>query len=174
MRSVREMDGGIQLIRPLLSWATRSDTEDFCRANKVAYRTDRMNNDEKFSRVRIRKTILPLLAEMNPAIVKTLARSADLIRGNGEVAELEFASPTYANLPLKDLKSMSPARLYSALRSWLRVRRGTLRGLGLEHIQAVERLISSRKSGKTVELPAGGRVTKHGGELIYNDIKVEK
>ena len=34
--------------------------------------------------------------------------------------------------------------------------------------------IHSRKSGRTVELPAGGRVTKQGGELIYNDIKVEK
>ena len=174
MKPIREMENEIRLIRPLLSWATREDTEEFCRANEVTYRIDRMNQDEKFSRVRIRKTILPLLAEMNPSIVKALARSADLISVNGNATEPEFAGPTYANLPLKDLRSMSTVRLYSALRSWLRNRRGTLRGLGLEHIQAVERLIQSRKSGKTVELPAGGRVTKHGGELSYIDIKVEK
>jgi tRNA(Ile)-lysidine synthase len=171
MKAVRDMDGGILLIRPLLSWATRSDTEGFCEAKGVVARTDRMNDDEKFSRVRIRKNILPLLAEMNPAIIKTLAQSADLMRKNGDV---ELETPTSANLPLKDLNSMDQTKLYATLRSWLRIRRGTLRGLGLEHIQAVERLITSRKSGRTVELPAGGRVIKHRGELSYNDIKVEK
>jgi tRNA(Ile)-lysidine synthase len=54
MKAVRDMDGGILLIRPLLSWATRSDTEDS--AKRTAYAsTDRMNHDEKFSRVRIRR-----------------------------------------------------------------------------------------------------------------------
>ena len=174
MKPIREMENDIRLIRPLLSWATREDTEEFCRAKEVTYRTDRMNHDEKFSRVRIRKTILPLLAEINPAIVKTLARSADLIRSNGDATEIECAGLTSLNLSVKDLKSTDSPQLYSTLRSWLRRRRGTLRGLGLEHIQAIERLIHSRKSGKTVELPSGGRVTKHGGELSYIDIKVEK
>jgi hypothetical protein len=111
---------------------------------------------------------------MNPSIVKTLARSADLIRGNGDTTKLEFGDAVAVNLQLKDLKSMDSAKLYATLRSWLRGRRGTLRGLGLEHIQAIERLIHSRKSGKTVELPTGGRVTKHGGELSYIEMKVEK
>ena len=173
MRSVREMERGILLVRPLLSWATRADTEEFCRSNEVKYRVDRMNNDEKFSRVRIRKRILPLLVDMNPAIVKSLARSADLIRQNVDIQSESETAPS-ANLQLKDLTPMSKTRLYSTLRSWLRGRRGTLRGLGSEHIQAIERLISSRKSGKTVELPAGGRVTRHRGELSYIDIKVEK
>ena len=171
MKAVRDMDGGIRLIRPMLSWATRSDTEGFCESHGVTPRIDRMNHNEKYSRVRIRKNILPLLAEMNPSIIKTLAQSADLMRGNGGA---ELVTPTSANLPVKDLKSMNQTELYSTLRSWLRIRRGSLRGMGLEHIQAVERLITSRKSGRTVELPAGGRVTKHGGELSYNDIKVEK
>jgi tRNA(Ile)-lysidine synthase len=174
MRPAREMDRGILLIRPLLSWATRSDTEGLCQAKGVIARSDRMNHDEKFSRVRIRKKVLPLLAEMNPAIVKTLARSADLIRQSVESVGTEFASGPGATLLLKDLKSMSTQQLYLTLRSWLRSHRGTLRGLGLEHIQAIERLIHSRKSGKTAELPGAGRVTKHGGELRYDDIKVEK
>jgi tRNA(Ile)-lysidine synthase len=170
MKSIREMEGGILLIRPLLSWATRSETEEFCEAKNVIPRRDRMNQDEKFSRVRIRKTILPLLAQMNPAIVKTLARSADLIGQYVDTSEYELAN----ELQLKDLKSMNATKLYSTLRSWLRGHRGTLRGLGLEHIQAIERLIHSRKSGKTAELPTGGRVEKHDGSLRYVHIKVEK
>jgi tRNA(Ile)-lysidine synthase len=152
----------------------RSDTEGFCEAKGVVARADRMNDDEKFSRVRIRKKVLPLLAEMNPAIVKTLARSAGLLRHNIDVTRLEPANAPSADLQLEDLKSMSTTKLYSTLRSWLRGHRGSLRGLGLEHIQAIERLIKSRKSGKTAELPAGGRVVKHDGTLRYSDIKVEK
>ncbi|PYS99319.1 MAG: tRNA lysidine(34) synthetase TilS [Acidobacteria bacterium] len=173
MKSIRDMDG-VSLIRPLLSWATRSDTEEFCASRRVEFRTDRMNHDEKFSRVRIRRKVLPLLAEMNPGIIKTLARSADLIRRGVEADKSESANAASESLALKDLKSMDSTKLYATLRSWLRTRRGTLRGLGLENIQAIERLIRSRKSGKTVELPAGGRVVKHDGTLRYMDIKVEK
>ena len=164
-------DKGIVLIRPLLKWATRADTEQFCREQAVIPRTDEMNADERFTRVRIRRTILPALAEINPKIVETLARTASLMNHPSEGAT---ASAQTGPLSLRELKSLSAGDLYSTLRSWLRLRRGTLRGLKLEHIRAIERLINSRKSGKTVELPAGGRVTKHGGELRYDDIKVEK
>ena len=52
----------ILLIRPLLSWAKRIDTENFCRLNEIEYRYDSMNEDLAFKRVRIRKVLLPLLA----------------------------------------------------------------------------------------------------------------
>ncbi len=45
----------IKLIRPLLNWAKREDTENFCRLNEVEFRYDSMNEDLKFKRVRIRK-----------------------------------------------------------------------------------------------------------------------
>jgi hypothetical protein len=46
--------------------------------------------------------------------------------------------------------------------------------LQLKHIEAIERLILSPKSGKEVELPGGGRVVKQSGLLRFTNIKVEK
>ena len=69
---------------------------------------------------------------------------------------------------------MARPDLYDALRAWLRESRGDLRGLQLKHIESIEGLIFSQKSGKTVEIPGGGRVVKGGGRLKFENIKVEK
>jgi hypothetical protein len=70
------------------------------------------------------------------------------------------------------LKTLPKAELYTTIRSWLLQQRGTKRQLELKHIQAVERLIFGEKSGRIAELP-GGRITKSGGKLIYDENKVE-
>ncbi len=173
MRQVRELEDGIRLIRPLLSWANRADTEEFCRQNEIEYRTDRMNKDEKFSRVRIRQTILPQLAKINPRIIETLARTADLMHRSSD--EMTFGTgDDDGNLAIKVLKAQQSSKMYATIRSWLRAKRGNLRSLQLKHIEAIERLVLSRKSGKAVELPGGGRVVKQGGSLRFTNIKVEK
>lgn len=181
MSGVRNLGDSIMLARPLLSWALREDTEEFCRAHEVDYRTDRMNDDETFTRVRIRKTVLPLLSELNPRIVRTLARTAELLTHKspadlpGPGAENEKPTVfTGDRLDLKSIRPLTKQELYAGLRSWLRGRRGNLRSLQLKHIEAIERLIHSRKSGKTVELPGGGAVVKQGGNLVFSHIKVEK
>ena len=174
MRSVRQMEEGVLLVRPLLTWAKREDTEAFCRENEIKYRADRMNNDEKYSRVRIRKNILPKLAEINPKIIDTLARTAGLMRRCSESGAAEPAGSGDVNLTLKDLKALERPALYAAIRSWLAANRGNLRSLQLNHIEAIEHLIRSPKSGNTVELPGGGRVVKRGGMLSFRNIKVEK
>ncbi len=174
MRQVRELKDDILLVRPLLSWASRTDTEAFCRDNEVLYRSDPMNEDEKYSRVRIRRDVIPRLAEINPKIVETLARTADLMhRSSGDIT-LSGEDGDRGNLIIKDLNTLQRADLYSTLRAWLRTKRGSLRSLQMKHVEAIERLILSRKSGNTVELPGGGRIVKHGGALRFTNIKVEK
>src|SRR5687767_1272815 len=70
----------ILLARPLLGWARRADTEDYCRDREVAFRSDQMNEDERFSRTRVRRQLLPLMATFNPLVVESLARAAALLR----------------------------------------------------------------------------------------------
>ncbi len=191
----------IRLIRPLLSWAKREDTENFCRSKNVEFRFDAMNEDLKFSRVRVRKVLLPLLKDFNPKIIETLAQTADLLRGSAEYLEqIEQQSPKSAAveiqfdeenqklkaknqklkaknqkpiLSLKELTNIFPAVRRTILRDWLKANRGNLRSLQLKHIEAIENLISSRKSGRIVELP-GGKVIKNGGNLHFQKTKVEK
>lgn len=185
MRVVRELEGEkdkektssvlpfssspLLLVRPLLSWANRVDTEAFCHELGIEYRYDTMNEDTAFKRVQIRKILLPLLEDMNPKIVETLANTASLMQG---IAEPSESSTIEAELSLNNLKALSKPALYSTIRSWLGQHRGNTRRLQLKHIQAIERLVFSEKSGKTAEIP-GGKVVKVAGKLMYEENKVE-
>jgi tRNA(Ile)-lysidine synthase len=161
------------LIRPLLSWAKRIDTEAFCHDLGIEYRYDTMNDDTAFKRVQIRKILLPMLEDMNPNIVQTLANTAQLMQNAVQaVPSSRNGSEPDHELRLSDLRKLSKTHLYEKVRSWLQHQRGNTRGLGLKHIEAVERLVFSAKSGKTAELP-GGRVIKSGGRLVYEENKVE-
>lgn len=160
------------LIRPLLSWAKRIDTENFCRQSEAEYRYDTMNEDMAFKRVRIRKILLPLLMDFNPNIVETLVNTADLLRFEDERPAVS-SQQSVENLSLEELKNLTKPALYQTLRKWLGGKRGNLRSLELKHIEAIERLILSRKSGKTVELPNGETVVKQYGKLEFANIKVD-
>jgi tRNA(Ile)-lysidine synthase len=160
------------LIRPLLTWARRIDTEAFCRDLGVEYRYDTMNEDTAFKRVRIRKILLPLLQDFNPNIVEILANTGALMRHVSDLKRQEDASTLDKEMSLSNLRALSRPQLYEKLRDWLGQHRGSRRQLGLKHIAAIERLIFSSKSGRTAELP-GGTVTKNRGTLVYKENKVE-
>ena len=157
----------IQLVRPLLSWAKRLDTENFCHQSGIGFCFDAMNEDLRFQRVRIRKVLLPLLKDFNPKIVENLAATAGLLRG--EISEKLEPENTFSveNLALKNLRDLPKPELYRALRTWLENRRGSLRRLELKHIEAIERLAFSRKSGRSVELPGGELIIKEKGHLRF-------
>ena len=163
----------ILLIRPLLTWAKRSDTENFCHRLGIEFRYDAMNEDTAFRRVRIRKVLLPLLKDFNPNIVERLAVTAQML---GDT--VDGAAPAEAELPerlsLEALAGKDRSELNSLLRLWLKQRRGDLRSINLKHIEAVGRLIHSRKSGRLVEVPGGGVVVKVNGALEFRNIEVEK
>lgn len=159
----------IALVRPLLNWAMREETENFCRFCKIDYRIDSMNEDLSFNRVKMRRILIPVLKEFNPKIVETLAKTARLLQTEitdsinedlSKAAESEF-------LLIKDLKKLSNSALNQLLRRWLEGKRGNLRQLELKHIEAIERLIMSRKSGKVVELPGNESVVKESGGLYW-------
>ena len=165
------------LVRPLLNWARRHDTEGFCRDRKVDFRYDSMNEDLNFTRVRVRKLLLPMLEEFNPKIVETLSNTARLIQFDADSKgglKQDQDQEIPDELRLSDLGKLDKPELYCTLRAWLKSKRGNLRQLELKHIEAIERLVESRKSGRLVELPNGETVVKVGGRLIYEDLKVEK
>ena len=155
----------IELVRPLLCWAKRSDTKAFCCDSGIEYRNDTMNDDLAFKRVRIRKELIPMLETMNPKIVETLAGTAELLgRGTAETAiQIEFAD----ELKIGELKRLGESDLYQTLRSWLGHHRGNTRSLGLKHIKAIERLVFSEKSGRLAEIPGDASVVRKGGKLVY-------
>ncbi|PYS75341.1 MAG: tRNA lysidine(34) synthetase TilS [Acidobacteria bacterium] len=145
---------GIMLARPLLSWARRSDTEDYCRQRAIDYRSDEMNADESFARVRVRKQLLPLMERFNPRFIQSIARSAEILREDN--LALEAAAARLLELSLQprekrrgnslriDLLRVAPIALRRrALRLWLAQHRGDLIRIERVHIAAIENLLAS-------------------------------
>ena len=162
----------IKLIRPLLNWALRCQTEAFCHELNIEYRYDTMNEDTAYRRVRIRKVLMPLLYDFNPRIVETLGNTARLMQNVADRPAQDDSAKHTADLTLDEIRTVPKAEMYDKIRSWLRKRRGSTRQLQLKHLEAVERLAFSTKSGRAAELP-GGRVIKRNGSLIYEENKVE-
>jgi tRNA(Ile)-lysidine synthase len=173
MRPIRKLGNAeppISLVRPFLGWARRAETEVYCREFSIDYRSDTMNDDESFTRVRIRKILIPLLKDFNPNIVERLADTARLLQAELPAARESTGEP----LDVSHLGSLNETELKQLLRAWISANRGHLRQIELKHIEAIERLIKSRKSGKTIELPGGQVVTKEAGRLVFGKNMVEK
>lgn len=176
---IQNQKSKILLIRPLLSWAKRSDTENFCRLNEIEFRYDSMNEDLAFKRVRVRKVLLPMMQDFNPKIIENLSQTAFLLQKDfetlenyrGENVETELFE---TEISLKSLRELSESERNNSIRNWLKNLRGDLRTLEAKHFEAIERLIFSRKSGKIVELPNNETITKRTGNLYFEKRKVEK
>ena len=72
-----------RIIRPLLG-LTRAEIEDFLTESGTPHVEDSTNGDESFSRNRIRRTVVPVLRELNPAFEEAVARTGRLLRRDEE------------------------------------------------------------------------------------------
>ncbi|MEZ5423461.1 MAG: tRNA lysidine(34) synthetase TilS [Pyrinomonadaceae bacterium] len=150
-----------ELVRPLLRIATREETVAYCGENDVHFRSDPMNEDARFARVRIRREVLPLLSELNPRIVQTLARTAE------QFAQMPRIEPPGEKLRSSELLKLNESERLALIRAWIVARQGSSRRLTFAHINAVDKLLTSTKSGRRVELPGKAVVERSGGWLAY-------
>ncbi len=170
MEAARRMGEGSEVIlaRPLLGWARRRDTESYCSSRAVEFLTDEMNTDEEFTRVRVRRQLLPHMESFNPKIVEGLARTAELLRedsaaldqGAGRLLELAMEDGAGSRLRI-DLLALAPTALRRrALRQWIEQGRGDLKRIERVHVLAVEGLLFGDRGGRVIELPGGPSVLR--------------
>ncbi len=172
-RALVEARDDVRLLRPLLGWARRAETENYCRKRGVSFRLDEMNEDESFARVRVRHRLLPLMESFNPRVVETLVRTAELLRDddatlNREASRLlENALVEESVLRVEVLAAAPKALRRRALRLWLAERRGDLRRIELVHLRAVEKLLEGERGGRVAELPGGGMIERRRSQLRF-------
>jgi tRNA(Ile)-lysidine synthase len=167
------------LARPLLTWVRRAETERYCRQRKIDYRSDPMNEDERFARVRVRKQLVPLMASFNGKIVEALARTAELMRADLAVLNLEselllvkaaLGKIIETKVPPLDVNVLAdaPAAVRRrALRQWIAAGRRDLRRIELVHIIGIERLLLGVRGGRVAELPGGDQVVRKQKRLEF-------
>src|SRR5688572_7722046 len=173
------LNSNVKLVRPLISWARRAETENYCASRKIDFRVDEMNNDETFSRVRVRKQLLPLMKSFNNRIVEALCRTATLLSEDAvalsdaarqllDLATEESAENSETNLPTLSVQVLSQAPVAvrrRALREWISRSRGDLRRIEMIHLIAVEKLLKGERGGRVAELPGGMKATRRRGML---------
>ncbi len=110
---MRPRDG--RLVRPLLS-VTRVQTTSYCEARGLSWRDDSTNAELSYARNRVRHRLVPALAEIHPAAVDNVLRTAELLRDEAEVlgalveAEIDGSSGSPpGTIELDRLAALSPA-----------------------------------------------------------------
>ncbi len=142
-------------IRPLID-CLRSEVEDYCAANGLAYVTDSTNLSTEYARNRVRLELLPYIKErFNPSIVEALARTAALLRED-EAALAALVPDTDDIGVLQGVPFALRARA---------VRRMAARPLTYEQTMAVDALILSGQNGICKSLPDGLEARAEYGRL---------
>jgi tRNA(Ile)-lysidine synthase len=157
--------------RPLLE-VPRSRTEAACRAEGIEFWTDPHNSDPRYTRSRVRHTVLPLLErELGPGVAATLARTADQLREDVEALD-ELAEGAHAQVRGSGggLDVAGLAGLPTA------IRRRVLRLAALDagspaselfrvHVLAMDELVTRWSGQQGVDLPGHLRLVREDGAL---------
>ncbi|GAB4032679.1 tRNA lysidine(34) synthetase TilS [Spirosoma gilvum] len=114
------------VVRPLL-FATRDRLAAYLTEQKLSFREDSSNPEDKYARNRIRHHVVPVLTGINPALWQTLPRTVDRLRSAEELmkAELsrswqEMAVQQGENTLLPTTKLMGLTELPFRLAEWLK------------------------------------------------------
>ncbi|WIM96252.1 tRNA lysidine(34) synthetase TilS [Actinoplanes oblitus] len=157
--------------RPLLD-VSRSDTRKACAALGLAPWEDPHNTDPAYARSRVRGSALPtLVAELGPAVVDNLARTAALVAAdNAALDELADAAleqaRSVAGLSVPALAGMLAAIRGRVLHRWARELGAPGGALAYPHVAALDALVTGWRGQGPVFLPAGIAVTRRGSDLV--------
>jgi tRNA(Ile)-lysidine synthase len=156
-------------VRPFLN-ITREQTVAACNEVEISPWNDPHNENEKFTRVKVRNKILPLMeSEIGPGIASALSRSAAILRDDADALD-EMAQAVISRVDLKDLDCAALAELPRAIRS--RILRAAIYAAGApsgsvsaDHLAAVEALVTAWRGQGEASLPGGVKVARISGRL---------
>lgn len=154
-----------RLHRPLLGVA-RVDCRDSLEHEGIAWWEDPMNADPAFSRVRARRALAEVEADLGPGVAAALARSAAQLRADADLLDA-LAAEARAALGEGPWPAEGIAALPEAVRSrvWRRllVEAGAPAGqLGHRHTEACDRLVTDWHGQGPVHAPGDLRVRRSG------------
>ena len=177
--SLQGMDAATGLYRRPLLGIRRSATESFCADSGLEPWFDPHNLEPRFSRVRVRNRVLPVLeSELGPGVAEALARTAEQLREDTdaldhfaeEIAE-DLAEIVEAGiaLPVSALAANPPALRQRLIRLVV----GSEFHVSLSRSQTLEvaKLVTDWHGQKPLDLP-GVRVERRAGRIVFTSTEV--
>lgn len=161
-------------IRPLLC-LERKEIEAYLAAIGQDYCQDQTNDDQGYSRNRIRHSLLPELEKINPKAVEHMGRTATFLRQADrylaeEAKRLENVSvmkkqENEIRLHIEKLQEADALIRKYLFMNVMEAVGGRRVDLGERHLQDLEKLLESQ-SGKSIDLPYGMKAIRSYEELI--------
>lgn len=157
-----------RFVRPLLDVA-RDDTVTACQVEGIDYWDDPHNEDPGYARVRVRRTVLPVLEDqLGPGVAEALARTAEQLRGDMDLLD-DVAEAAYAGLdglPVEGLLAQ-PAPLRRRVLRLAALDAGSPPSeLFHEHVLAMDALLTDWHGQKWVDLPGRLRCRRVAEQLM--------
>ncbi len=159
-------------VRPLLK-ISREVTTTACSEAGIEIWSDPHNEDLRFTRVRVRKNLLPIIEDnLGPGITEALVRSADLLRDDADALD-GFASEYFNqadpfSLDVKELERLPKAITTRVLRLAIYKAGAPAGSLSAEHIAAAQALISDWHGQKEVSLPGNVKLLRNSGRITLS------
>jgi tRNA(Ile)-lysidine synthase len=168
------------LKRPLLQVA-RIELESYLRGRGLTFRTDDTNADTAILRNSIRHELIPYLRRYNPKVSERLAATAEILACDEELlsqltetAYLRLASSSPAGVGFQVgevARELRGLRLRLYRRALLELR-GDLKRIGLAHLEAIDRLVTSGRPGARLKLPGDCYVARSYDDLSFRALEV--
>ncbi len=178
LNGMAELNG--RYLRPLLD-ISRETTVAFCTDSGLTPWLDPQNKDEKFTRVRVRGNVMPMLeAELGPGVAEALSRTADQLREDetalAQLAEDYFAEvakirATQIEIDVDEFAAMPLAIRHRVIALAL----GVLKApeFARVHIRAIDGLVDDWHGQKPLTLP-GVRVERTARQIVLKTAKTLK
>lgn len=168
---------GIRVVRPLFD-LEKKEIEEHLDERSVLYRIDSSNLEPVYLRNIIRKEVLPYLEKYNPRLKRALCSLAEHLREDYEfIKEAKQCAlrPTPdakqnggpVEIKLKDLVLQPKALQKEILRDLLERSGGEVKRLSFRHWKELERLISHKNTGSSLDLPGDIRITRTASILAF-------
>ena len=163
-----------KIIRPFLT-VSREEIEAYAELHRIKHREDESNRDLRFSRNRVRHELLPLLQEMNPAVVQAIGRAAAVRRQESEllqsIAEAEMGEVVVESegvFAIREYFQRTDPALVPRMLSIMLDKAGLGRkDITAQHFEAMAELALYGADGAEVHLP-GGRFWCTGNSVILS------
>ena len=157
--------------RPLLD-VRRADTVTACQVEGLEFWDDPHNEDPSFTRVRVRRTVLPLVdAELGPGIAEALARTADHLREDSLLLdalaeELLVAARTTDGLDVPILVAAPLPLRHRVLHRAALEAGAPPAELTRAHVLEVDKLLVGWRGQRWIDLPGPLRAIRRDGVLV--------
>lgn len=176
-----------KIIRPLIE-TERSKIRDYLREKHLAFLDDKSNMDRRYLRNRVRLELLPILKTFNPAFIKRMMVTIELIRDDDDwldgLTKEKFASlvkigKDEVKIEADDLRRTEPALSRRLIRMAIGLIAGDEKNIDFEAIKAV--IDNTLLRNQDVVLARGAGATMSGSRLVIfkssgpiNSVSIEK